>query len=126
MASRKPRKSMSKCTPKAKKKNFAYPDTTKGSEIARRLREQANGLTESKRESLFEQGMQIIYGGPATEFNDGLILVETSLHSIPVLATSDCHLLNIDTMELRTVFDSRDLVAVTVAHQKLLLKAIKK
>jgi hypothetical protein len=67
MASRKPKKSMSKCAPKTRKKNFVYPDRTKGSEIARLVREQANTLTEADRENLFQQGMQIIYGGPTTE-----------------------------------------------------------
>jgi hypothetical protein len=58
---------MSKCTPKGKKKNFVYPDSTEGSRTARELREKANTLTETEREDLFQQGMQIIYGGPNTE-----------------------------------------------------------
>jgi hypothetical protein len=44
-------------------KNFVYPDTTAGSKAAKRLRTEANKLTERQREDLFKRGMQIIYGG---------------------------------------------------------------
>ncbi|MFM2294514.1 MAG: hypothetical protein RLZZ350_927 [Verrucomicrobiota bacterium] len=46
----------------------AYPDKTTGSEAAAAVRKQANNWSEEKRAKLFEQGMQIIYGGtgPAT------------------------------------------------------------
>jgi hypothetical protein len=45
------------------KRNFEYPASTKGGEVAARLRAESNQLSESQRESLFKQGMQIIYGG---------------------------------------------------------------
>ena len=45
-----------------------YPDKTTGSEAAASVRKQANNWSDDKRAKLFEQGMQIIYGGsgPAT------------------------------------------------------------
>lgn len=54
---------MKKCEPQAKARNFVYPDKTSGSEIAARIRKEANALTDKEREDLFRQGMQIIYGG---------------------------------------------------------------
>jgi hypothetical protein len=44
-------------------KNFVYPDSTAGSKTAKRLRTEANKLSERERENLFKRGMQIIYGG---------------------------------------------------------------
>ena len=41
-----------------------YPDKTTGSEAAASVRKQANNWSEETRAKLFEQGMQIIYGGP--------------------------------------------------------------
>jgi hypothetical protein len=48
-------------------KNFLYPEKTSGSRAAKKLRSEANKLSESKRESLFKRGMQIIYGGSGAE-----------------------------------------------------------
>jgi hypothetical protein len=42
----------------------SYPDKTTGSKAAASVRKQANNWSEEKRAKLFEQGMQIIYGGP--------------------------------------------------------------
>jgi hypothetical protein len=42
----------------------SYPDKTTGSEAAASVRKQANNWSEETRAKLFEQGMQIIYGGP--------------------------------------------------------------
>ena len=55
--------SMNKSQPPSKPRNFRYPETTKGSEVAAKIREETNGLTEKEREELFERGMQVIYGG---------------------------------------------------------------
>jgi hypothetical protein len=44
-------------------KNFVYPESTAGSKAAKRLRTEANKLSEPDRENLFKRGMQIIYGG---------------------------------------------------------------
>jgi predicted nucleic acid-binding protein len=46
---------------------------------------------------------------PEGEFNDGLILAETALAEIPILATSDKHLLNIDESDLKLAFDDQHL-----------------
>ena len=47
------------------KRNFDYPDQTKGSRLAARVRKVASGLSETERAALLNQGMQIIYGGAA-------------------------------------------------------------
>jgi hypothetical protein len=47
-------------------KNFLYPEKTSGSKVAKKLRSEANKLSESQRENLFKRGMQIIYGGAGT------------------------------------------------------------
>ena len=41
-----------------------YPEQTRGSELARETRQEANNLTEEQREELFRKGMQMIYGEP--------------------------------------------------------------
>jgi hypothetical protein len=48
-------------------KNFVYPVRTAGAKAAKRLRTEANKLSERERESLFKRGMQIIYGGTGTK-----------------------------------------------------------
>jgi hypothetical protein len=45
----------------------SYPDKTTGSEAAASVRKAANRWGDSKRSSLFERGMQIIYGGTASK-----------------------------------------------------------
>jgi len=42
----------------------SYPGKTTGSEAASSVRKQANKWSGETRAKLFEQGMQIIYGGP--------------------------------------------------------------
>jgi predicted nucleic acid-binding protein len=59
---------------------------------------------------------------PEGEFNDGLILAETSLACISVLATSDEHLLGIESVHLRIQFEDSDLMPVGVFHPKRLYK----
>jgi hypothetical protein len=54
---------MKKVVSASSKRNFDYLANTKGGEIAARVRAESNHLSESKRETLFKQGMQIIYGG---------------------------------------------------------------
>jgi hypothetical protein len=44
-------------------RNFTYPDHTSGSRTAKKLRSEANKLTDDQRKNLLEAGMQIIYGG---------------------------------------------------------------
>lgn len=62
---------------------------------------------------------------PEDEFNDGLILAETSLASIPLLVTSDKHLLDIDEDALALACDEADLPAVQPVHPKALLRALR-
>ena len=62
---------------------------------------------------------------PETEQNDGKILAQTSLARIPLLVTSDRHLLDIDETDLLLCFNDADLVPVHPAHPKRLMKALK-
>jgi len=60
---------------------------------------------------------------PDSESNDGFVLAETSLGEIPVLVTSDRHLLDIDPEELRVCFEDSDLRPVHVVHPRRFLAA---
>ena len=62
---------------------------------------------------------------PETEQNDGKILAQTSLAEIPLLVTSDKHLLQIDEDALLLAFNEADLLPVHSAHPKRLLKALR-
>ena len=62
---------------------------------------------------------------PEDEFNDGLILAETSLEEIPLLVTSDRHLLDIDDDGLLLAFNEADLSPVHPVHPKRLLRALR-
>jgi hypothetical protein len=85
------------------------------------LKSVGHGITEQFANDLIDRGLL-----PGTEFNDGLILAETALCFIPVLVTSDHHLLDIDAVELLTVLDARHLSPVHAAHPKKLLGALLK
>jgi predicted nucleic acid-binding protein len=62
---------------------------------------------------------------PPEEYNDGLILAETSVAGIPVLVSSDHHLLDIPEDRLLVCFNEADLPPVRVAHPKGLLSAVR-
>jgi predicted nucleic acid-binding protein len=62
---------------------------------------------------------------PETEQNDGKILAQTSLAKIPLLVTSDKHLLHVDEDALLLAFNDADLLPVHPAHPKRLLKALR-
>lgn len=62
---------------------------------------------------------------PVEEFHDGLILAETSLGDIPVLVTSDRHLLDIDEDALLMAFNEADLLPVRPAHPRRLVMALR-
>lgn len=62
---------------------------------------------------------------PADELNDALILAETSLAEVPILVTSDKHLLEIDEDALRLAFQEADLLMVHSVHPKRLLRALR-
>ena len=61
---------------------------------------------------------------PETEQNDGKILAQTSLAGIPLLVTSDKHLLDIDEDALLLAFNEADLASVHPVHPKNLLRAL--
>ena len=62
---------------------------------------------------------------PVRELNDGRILDETSLANIPLLVTSDRHLLDIDEDALWLAFNEADLTPVHSVHPKRLLQALR-
>jgi predicted nucleic acid-binding protein len=62
---------------------------------------------------------------PETEPNDGKILAQTSLAKIPLLVTSDRHLLDVDEDALLLAFNDADLLPVHPAHPRRLLKALR-
>ncbi len=61
---------------------------------------------------------------PAEELHDAFILAETSVAEIPLLVTSDKHLLDIDEDALVLLFNEADLPPVRVAHPRRLLRAL--
>jgi hypothetical protein len=62
---------------------------------------------------------------PEDEFHDGLILAETALGGIPLLVTSDKHLLGIDEADLLLACNEADLPPVRPVHPKGLLRALR-
>jgi hypothetical protein len=62
---------------------------------------------------------------PAEEYNDALILGETSMAQIPLVVTSDKHLLDMDEEALLLLFNEADLAPVRAAHPKRLLRALR-
>ena len=65
------RATMKKGTTMHRQRNSDYPTTTKGSQIAARVRAESNKLPEAQRDALFKKGMQLIYGGNGTKENVG-------------------------------------------------------
>ena len=61
---------------------------------------------------------------PPEEFNDAAILAECSLAEIPLLVTSDQHLLDMDEDELILLFNEADLSPVRPVHPRRLLRAL--
>ena len=84
------------------------------------LKSVGHGITEQFARRLIQKRLL-----PEEEFNDGLILAETALAHIPILATSDKHLLDIEESELKLTFDERDLSHVAPLHPRRLLRAIR-
>lgn len=79
-----------------------------------------HGITESFYERLVKKGLL-----PESEKHDGFILAETSLLNIPVLVTSDRHLLDMDADLLKIAFDEASLAQVAPCHPTRLLRAIR-
>jgi predicted nucleic acid-binding protein len=111
---------------------------TFGSNTEQALAEAAYGLVEKWRFTAFdlpevqlaiaeEFSHRLQHQGllPTEEFHDGLILAETSLGNIPMLVTSDRHLLDIDEDALLIAFNEADLLPVRPAHPKRLVKALR-
>ena len=59
-----------------------------------------------------------------TELNDGKILAQASLAGIPLLVTSDKHLLDIGEDALLLAFNEADLPPVHPAHPRRLMRAV--
>jgi predicted nucleic acid-binding protein len=62
---------------------------------------------------------------PSEEVNDALILGETAVAGIPVVVTSDSHLLNVDQEKLRSICLDAGVVPVVPASPRRLLAAIR-
>lgn len=61
---------------------------------------------------------------PPDEFHDAVLLGEAALAGIPVLVTSDKHLLDMDAEGLALAFQDADLPPVQSAHPKALARAL--
>ncbi len=85
------------------------------------LKSVGHGITEEFARRLIQRRLL-----PDDEFNDGVILAETALAGIPILATSDRHLFDMDETDLKIAFDERDLFQVSPRHPRLLLRAMRK
>ena len=83
------------------------------------LRSVGHGITEQFARKLIRLALL-----PEDEFNDGLILAETSLAAVPVLVSSDGDLLDIEPAALRVQFEVSDLPPVQIFHPKPLLWAL--
>jgi hypothetical protein len=62
---------------------------------------------------------------PEREVNDGLILAETSLKGLPMLVTSDSHIMDIDPAQLSIAFADRGLHPVNPMHPRPFLNALR-
>ena len=62
---------------------------------------------------------------PEDERNDGKILAQTSQGLVPLLVTSDKHLLDIDEDRLSLAFREADLQPVHPVHPRKLLRALR-
>jgi len=76
-----------------------------------------HGITEVNARKLMASGIL-----PDGEFNDGLIVVETSLGCISTLITSDNHLLKINPPQLAQKMAEFDLPTVSIYHPKDFLR----
>lgn len=82
----------------------------------------------SVEEGIAEQfARRLLFSGllPPEELNDALILAETSVAGIPLLVTSDKHLLDIDEEALLLLFNRADLPSVHAVHPGRLLRALR-
>jgi predicted nucleic acid-binding protein len=82
------------------------------------LKSVGHGITELDAQTLTRKGLL-----PDEEFNDGLIIIETALACLPILVTSDKHLLGINQAQLIRELGELDLPPVNIVHPKVLLRA---
>ena len=83
---------------------------------------------DSTSEAIAEQfARRLLHQGliPDDEMDDALILAQTSLAKIPMLVTSDHHLLSIEEDILLLAFNDADLAPVHPVHPKRLLMALR-
>ena len=76
-----------------------------------------HGITEINAKKLMSKNLL-----PEDELHDGLIIIEAALVCIPILVTSDKHLLKINPRDLTQALAEFDLPAVTIFHPKALLQ----
>jgi hypothetical protein len=62
---------------------------------------------------------------PEDECNDAMILAKTALAKVPLLVTSDKHLLDVEEAALALAFNDADLPAAYPVHAKALLRAMR-
>ena len=53
--------------PHHRNRNYDYPDKTRGSEVARRIRRDASKLTASERTEIHRRAMRLIYAGTGNQ-----------------------------------------------------------
>lgn len=63
---------------------------------------------------------------PAQEVNDARILADTGIAQVPLLVTSDSHILDADSIALSLAFEDAGLCVVKAAHPARLAKLYKK
>ncbi len=61
---------------------------------------------------------------PPEEFNDALILTESAVAEIPILVSSDNHLLDLDPEKLRAICLDAAVLPISTAHPRRLLRAL--
>lgn len=76
-----------------------------------------HGITEVNARKLMDSGVL-----PEGEFNDGQIVVETSLAGVPTLITSDKHLLLINPAHLTQKLNEFHLAPVSIYHPRDFLR----
>jgi hypothetical protein len=73
----------------------------------------------------FRQMLSDVNVIPDDEWNDGLLLAEVSIAGIPLLVTSDSHLLNIEDDDLQVAFVRAGLPSVHAVSPRRLLRAFR-
>jgi hypothetical protein len=77
-----------------------------------------HGMTEINAGKLMKYGIL-----PEGEWNDGFVILETAFAFIPILVSSDNHLLGINNAQLTAALGEFHLPPVNISHPKSLLQA---